>query len=1053
MGDAIGLSVPRTRRALVWGLGVALSALLVAVAPARAGATPLESGALTQSSPLGCIGEVEAPVASCGATVPYGLNFAYQIVVSPDDQNAYSVAVNGALIEYSRNQANGELTAIGCFSSRPGTEPCGPEHDEMGVEAIGGPSAVAVSPDGKSVYVVGQAHNTIVELEREPGGLLKKIGCITQEAASGEGCTPSAKGLDVPYGVTVSPEGENVYVTGFGEEAVAEFKRNTETGILSQLEPPNQCVGTTSSPCEIKANGLKEDIGIVSSPDGRNVYVAAGAKGAEGDVAALARGSEGALEPLGSGEECISEKFVPECKEGKYIKGIEDLAISPDGKNVYGSSYQTNAVIELQRSGTGSLEEIPGNACVSTEARSECQTVVGIGGAVGLAISPDGKDLYATSQNEDSVAAFERDPETGVLSQLATYPCVTEQPSGCGAAEFNELIGLAYPRRVTVSPDGTNVYVASQSAHALVELARTVTPRVSSVSLDHGTLTGEGVVRVKGSGFSEDAKGVKVSFGGKPSPEAVIVSASTIMAKSPTVVKEESVVVKVENGAGASADVPTDEFTYTNKPVVAGITPTVGTEAGGTSVTITGSEFGPESTVEFGGVPAASVTVDSAETINATSPPGRGTVDVTVKTAKGASQPGGDDKFTYANGWPNKPRGLDLAGYCGNHGFTGVVLEKEEVEGPGFAYENWACVEADGAEVLIAESGPAPSFESACVEGYGSEYYVYPENPNSAYAGGCYTVVIPPGPPTVNSITPNSGATAGGTSVTIKGTGFVAPETVTIGGVATEVHVVSEEEITANTPPGGAGSYEVVVSGVNGTSTGGPDFIYSAPLVSPPAPLVSPLTYSELETPVSSLPITVSVPAPQLAKTGDLAPVSGTVSVKVPGTSKFVPLATLEQVPFGSVIEATQGHVSVTVALPNGKTETGEFFSGEFILRQGPNGVLIAELAGGNFSVCPTARERAHKAGVAAPGDPRALTAAASGSHVVRKLWANAHGKFETKGNYAAGAVQGTEWLTEDLCDGTLIKVTRDKVAVTNLVNHRKVEVKTGHHYLAKAPR
>lgn len=42
--------------------------------------------------------------------------------------------------------------------------------------------------------------------------------------------------------------------------------------------------------------------------------------------------------------------------------------------------------------------------------------------------------------------------------------------------------------------------------------------------------------------------------------------------------------------------------------------------------------------------------------------------------------------------------------------------------------------------------------------------------------------------------------------------------------------------------------------------------------------------------------------------------------------------------------------------------------------------------------------------------------------------------------------------LTEDLCEGTLIRVTRDKVAVTNLVNHKHIEVKTGHRYLAKAP-
>ncbi len=86
------------------------------------------------------------------------------------------------------------------------------------------------------------------------------------------------------------------------------------------------------------------------------------------------------------------------------------------------------------------------------------------------------------------------------------------------------------------------------------------------------------------------------------------------------------------------------------------------------------------------------------------------------------------------------------------------------------------------------------------------------------------------------------------------------------------------------------------------------------------------------------------------------------------------------------------------------------------------------------------------------PRAGRHAQAAASGKHVVRKLWANAHGKFSTEGNYAAGAVQGTEWLTEDLCEGTLIRVTRDKVAVTNLVNHKHVEVKTGHKYLAKAP-
>ncbi len=89
----------------------------------------------------------------------------------------------------------------------------------------------------------------------------------------------------------------------------------------------------------------------------------------------------------------------------------------------------------------------------------------------------------------------------------------------------------------------------------------------------------------------------------------------------------------------------------------------------------------------------------------------------------------------------------------------------------------------------------------------------------------------------------------------------------------------------------------------------------------------------------------------------------------------------------------------------------------------------------------------------ASAGLAHASSGHASGKHVVRKLWANAHGSFSTQGNYAAGAVQGTEWLTEDLCEGTLIRVTRDKVKVTNLVNHRHVEVSPGHSVLVKAPK
>jgi uncharacterized repeat protein (TIGR02543 family) len=86
--------------------------------------------------------------------------------------------------------------------------------------------------------------------------------------------------------------------------------------------------------------------------------------------------------------------------------------------------------------------------------------------------------------------------------------------------------------------------------------------------------------------------------------------------------------------------------------------------------------------------------------------------------------------------------------------------------------------------------------------------------------------------PTVTAISPSSGPTAGGTSVTISGTGFVSGITVTIGGTeATNVFFGSATSLTATTPALSAGAKDVVVTTPDtqtGTLTGG--FTYATPL-------------------------------------------------------------------------------------------------------------------------------------------------------------------------------------------------------------------------------
>jgi hypothetical protein len=80
-------------------------------------------------------------------------------------------------------------------------------------------------------------------------------------------------------------------------------------------------------------------------------------------------------------------------------------------------------------------------------------------------------------------------------------------------------------------------------------------------------------------------------------------------------------------------------------------------------------------------------------------------------------------------------------------------------------------------------------------------------------------------------------------------------------------------------------------------------------------------------------------------------------------------------------------------------------------------------------------------------------SAAAVSSKVIQLLHAkDNHGKFRTKGRYAAATTRGTAWSIADRCDGTLTHVNQGTVVVNDLVGHKNVTVHAGGSYLAKAP-
>ncbi len=88
-------------------------------------------------------------------------------------------------------------------------------------------------------------------------------------------------------------------------------------------------------------------------------------------------------------------------------------------------------------------------------------------------------------------------------------------------------------------------------------------------------------------------------------------------------------------------------WAFVNPPIVGSVTPNDGPQAGGTSVTITGTNFNEAAAVEFGSSGATSFEVTSATSITAVAPAGAGTVEVSVTTSGGTSATSAGDEFSY----------------------------------------------------------------------------------------------------------------------------------------------------------------------------------------------------------------------------------------------------------------------------------------------------------------------------------------------------------------------------------------------------------------------
>lgn len=186
--------------------------------------------------------------------------------------------------------------------------------------------------------------------------------------------------------------------------------------------------------------------------------------------------------------------------------------------------------------------------------------------------------------------------------------------------------------------------------------------------------------------------------------------------------------------------------------------------------------------------------------------------------------------------------------------------------------------------------------------------------------------------------------------------------------------------------------------------------------------------------PVPTPPVPTPDPAPVFEQSVVVKPISGKVLVRLKGSSRFVPLGSIDDVPLGATVDARKGRIELrAVNKRGGPVEVVQLYKGMFRVDQ-KRGITNFTL---NEPLAPCSSR-----GRAAAKKPKS-----------RKLWGDGKGAFRTTGKYSAATVRGTRWLVQDSCKGTLTRVAAGAVNVTLKVKKPVIIVRAGKSYLARAPR
>jgi 6-phosphogluconolactonase (cycloisomerase 2 family) len=353
------------------------------------------------------------------------------LAIAPNGAHLYATGIFAdAVATFSRNPTDGSLTFVESLSD-------GDIQGPLTIDGLDGAGAVVVSPDGAQVYVAGFNEGALSVFSRDAGtGALTYVETHKDVTLGG-----TVAGLLGASSIALSVDGAHLYVAAFTSDAVVQFSRETNSGDadFGKLTHVATTLDDTGS-----VNGLNGASCVRLSPSGTHLYVAGSVDNA---IAVFARNTGTGVLTFGSAN--------VDGLGGNGLEGVAGLAVSIDGGQVYAAGAGEDALATYSR------DDVTGALTFQSMLVDGVDDVDGLDGVRSLAVSFDGRFVFAAGFLDDTLSVFARDVANGVIAPLELHR------DGFGGED-----GLARVAGLAVSSDDQHIYAAGQNDDAIAVFMR-----------------------------------------------------------------------------------------------------------------------------------------------------------------------------------------------------------------------------------------------------------------------------------------------------------------------------------------------------------------------------------------------------------------------------------------------------------------------------------------------------------------------------------------------------------------------------------------------------